>query len=356
MKIAARVEDVSHAFGAIRAVDRVSLEVAPGEILGIVGPDGAGKTTLIRCWVPVIRAAEAARIEVGGHDARANAEAVRPFAGYMPQKFSLYEDLTVDENISFYADVHGVPLAEAAKRRADLLQFTRLAPFSARRAGKLSGGMKQKLGLICVLIHRPAVLFLDEPTNGVDPVSRREFWEILRALVQGFGESPEGASRSPKGEASGTMFGESPERASRSPKGEASGTMLGEESGLARVAIVVTTPYMDEAERCHRVAMMDAGRVRATGTPDELRRRVPGTVLEVNVSEPLRARDIVARAADDPSVAVFGTRLRARSRKPAADRAVADALRTAGFASADVTVVPPSMEDVFVALTRDATP
>lgn len=311
MAAIARVEGVRYAFGAVPALEDVTLEVAPGEILGVVGPDGAGKSTLLRLWVPVMRS-QAGRIEVGGCDAVADPESLRPLVGYMPQRFSLYEDLSIDENIRFYADLHGVAHADYVKRREELLRFTRLDRFTERRAGKLSGGMKQKLGLICVLIHRPAVLFLDEPTNGVDPVSRREFWEILRTLVSG---------------------------------------LPGEAASASRVAIVVSTPYMDEAERCHRVALLDGGRVRALGRPDDLRARVPGVVLEVTTSDAARARGVIAETAGDPAVALFGTRLRARSTRPGAHDAVIAALRRNDI-DAEVAVVPPSMEDVFVSLTR----
>lgn len=313
MAAIARVEGVRYAFGAVPALEDVTLEVAPGEILGVVGPDGAGKSTLLRLWVPVMRS-QAGRIEVGGCDAVADPESLRPLVGYMPQRFSLYEDLSVDENIRFYAELHGVAHADYVRRREELLRFTRLDRFTERRAGKLSGGMKQKLGLICVLIHRPAVLFLDEPTNGVDPVSRREFWEILRTLVSG---------------------------------------LPGEAASASRVAIVVSTPYMDEAERCHRVALLDGGRVRALGRPDDLRARVPGVVLEVTTNDAARARSVIAETAGDPAVALFGTRLRARSTRPGARDAVIEALRRNDIA-AEVAVVPPSMEDVFVSLARGA--
>jgi len=311
MASVARVDGVRYAYGAVTALHEVSLDVEPGEILGIVGPDGAGKSTLLRLWVPVMRS-QGGRIEVGGCDAVADPESLRDLVGYMPQRFSLYEDLSIDENIHFYAELHGVAREDFVRRRAELLRFTRLDRFTDRRAGQLSGGMKQKLGLICVLIHRPAVLFLDEPTNGVDPVSRREFWEILRALVAG---------------------------------------IPGDDPSESRVAIVVSTPYMDEAERCHRVAILDHGRVRALGTPDDLRAKVPGVVLEVTTSEAARARGVIAETAGDPHVALFGTRLRARSTRADARNAVANALRDGGI-DAEVAVVPPSMEDVFVSLSR----
>jgi ABC-2 type transport system ATP-binding protein len=308
---AARVEGLSHAFGEVQAVKGVTLELLPREILGIVGPDAAGKSTLLRLWVPVMRA-RAGKVEIDGLDAVADPEKVRGLVGYMPQRFSLYEDLTVDENIRFFSELRLVPRAEFAKRREELLAFTRLDRFTTRRAGKLSGGMKQKLGLICTLMHRPKVLFLDEPTNGVDPVSRREFWDLLRALSSGRGD----------------------------------------------LAIAVSTPYMDEAERCHRVAIMDRGEVRASGSPDELRSKVGGEVIEVITPRPAAAREPVARAAlgerasDPTAVAMSGGRLRVRASAPGAQEAVRRAL-AAERIEADVTVVPPSMEDVFVALSSE---
>jgi ABC-2 type transport system ATP-binding protein len=305
---AARVEGLSHAFGEVQAVKGVTLELRHGEILGIVGPDAAGKSTLLRLWVPVMRA-RTGKVEIDGLDAVADPEKVRGLVGYMPQRFSLYEDLTVDENIRFFSELRLVPHAEYAKRREELLAFTRLDRFTTRRAGKLSGGMKQKLGLICTLMHRPKVLFLDEPTNGVDPVSRREFWDLLRALSSGRGD----------------------------------------------LGIAVSTPYMDEAERCHRVAIMDRGEVRASGSPDELRGKVGGEVIEVITPHPAVARAPVARAAlgerasDPTAVAMSGGRLRVRASAPGAQEAVRRAL-AAERIEADVTVVPPSMEDVFIAL------
>jgi len=304
----ARVEGLSHAFGDVVAVRDVALALEPGELLGIVGPDGAGKSTLLRLWTAVIRA-KSGTIEIDGRDARRDPESIRGLVGYMPQRFSLYEDLSVDENIRFFSELRLVPREAIAERRARLLAFTRLDRFTDRRAGKLSGGMKQKLGLICTLMHQPRVLFLDEPTNGVDPVSRREFWELLREL-------------------------------------------LGQSVGLtAAPSIVVSTPYMDEAERCDRVAMMDAGRVRAVGAPEALRRKVGGRVVEVVTPEPARARPVVAAAtghAEITGVAMSGGRLRTRGGDDAAER-VRAALAAAGLA-ADVHVVPPSMEDVFTSL------
>jgi len=308
----ARVEGLSHAFGKVQALRDVSLELRDSEVLGVVGPDGAGKSTLLRLWVPVIRALSGT-VEVAGVDARRSPEAIRDLVGYMPQRFALYEDLSVDENIRFFAELHRVPREEYEPRREQLLGFTRLKEFGARRAGKLSGGMKQKLGLICTLIHRPVVLFLDEPTNGVDPVSRREFWEILREIVAGRSDA----------------------------------------SGALRPSVVVSTPYMDEAERCDRVALMDGGRVRAEGAPDALRARVSGHVLEIALPDPIRARELVARASGETEVAVFGGTLRVRTRRDGALETVRSALTQAGI-HADVTVVPPSMEDVFLALSAES--
>lgn len=317
MAVVPRVEvnGVSHSYGETRALDGVSLFLSDAEILGLVGPDGAGKSTLIRLMVPVMRAVTGS-IRIAGNDAIARPESIRDLVGYMPQRFALYEDLSVDENIRFFAELHRVPRSEYEPRRADLLRFTRLAPFSGRRAGKLSGGMKQKLGLICTLIHRPAVLLLDEPTNGVDPVSRREFWEILRAIVAG-GADTAGSADS------------------------------------ARPSVIVSTPYMDEAERCDRVALMDGGRIRATGKPEDLRARVAGEVLEIALPDPIRARELVAAASGEREVAVFGGTLRVRTRRKGAVDAIRTSLEKAGIA-ADVSHVPPSMEDVFLALSAEA--
>ena len=224
-------------FGELRAVDALSFDVHGGEIFGLVGPDGSGKTTALRMLAGVLEP-DSGEAVVGGYDIRRDAEAAKHHLSYMPQRFGLYEDLTVNENIRFYADLFGVARKARELRAAELLQAAGLSEFRARLAGHLSGGMKQKLGLVCALIHTPRVILLDEPTNGVDPVSRRDFWRILYSLVaQG-------------------------------------------------VAILISTSYLDEAERCHRVGLLYQGRLLFCDEPGELKKRFPGAVLVIHSRDP----------------------------------------------------------------------
>lgn len=219
-------------FGKVIAVDHLDLEIARGETFGLVGPDGAGKTTVIRMWASLSQPT-GGRATVAGYDTVRDAEAIKHRIGYMAQQFNLYGDLTVRENLDFFADIFGVRGRQREQRIARLLGFSRLTEFSGRRAGRLSGGMKKKLALACALIHMPEILLLDEPTTGVDPVSRREFWDILTELrVEG-------------------------------------------------VTIVASTPYMDEAERCTRVGLMYGGQLVVCDAPASIKRLVPGHLIEV---------------------------------------------------------------------------
>ena len=225
------VTDLTKRFGAFTAVDRLTFDVHPGEIFGLVGPDGGGKTTTLRILAGVL-GADGGRVAIAGHDVIREPESAKPDLSYMSQRFGLYEDLTVDENIRFYADVFGLSRRERDERSAELLAGAGLDGVGRRLAGQLSGGMKQKLGLVCALIHTPRVLLLDEPTNGVDPVSRRDFWRLLYSLLsQG-------------------------------------------------VAILVSTSYLDEAERCHRVGLLDRGRLLFCDRPDVLKASLPGATME----------------------------------------------------------------------------
>jgi ABC-2 type transport system ATP-binding protein len=217
-----RTRDLTRRFDALTAVDHLNLEIPRGEIFGLVGPDGAGKTTTLRVLCGLLDPTEG-QAWVAGHDVAKDTQAVKDSIGYMAQRFGLYVDLTVDENMEFYADLFGVTAAERRRVLPDLLRMTRMEPFRKRQAGKLSGGMKQKLGLMCTLLHRPEILFLDEPTNGVDPVSRRDFWAILYQLVKD------------------------------------------------GITILVTTAYLDEAERCNRVGLMYKGRLIRCESPDVMR-------------------------------------------------------------------------------------
>ena len=295
MGVSVEARGLVRTFGALRAVDGVDLTVHDNEVFGIVGPDAAGKTTLLRMLVGVLSATEGT-VSLCGHDLVRERARTRLLLGYMSQAFSLYEDLTVAENIWFFATLRRVKRKDRKARAQRLLEATRLAPFTKRPAGKLSGGMKQKLGLICTLVHEPRVLFMDEPTNGVDPVSRREFWDIIGELRQ-------------------------------------------------RLSVVVTTPSLDEAERCDRVALMDAGRFVALDTPEALRARVTEPVWEVDVGQPFHAAEALGQLLPDSAVQLFGDRLHVvHDIHPARIR---DALDEAGH-PARVRRVEPSLEDAYV--------
>lgn len=293
---------LTRSFGETLAVDRLDLEVAEGEIFGLVGPDGAGKTTTMRMLTGIL-SPSAGSAEVAGCDVVKDAERLKTHVGYMSQRFGLYPDLTVAENIGFYADIYGVPARELPGRMEQLLGFSNLTPFKQRLAGNLSGGMKQKLGLACALIHTPRVLFLDEPTNGVDPVSRRDFWRILYQLVR------------------------------------------------ERVTIFVSTAYLDEAERCNRLALLHAGRLLGLGTPDEVKQLMPGALLEVRTSSPRQTAALLREKLRQSTVGLFGDRLHVATPDPeATERLVREIVPANGLELISVRRIDPSLEDVFVAV------
>jgi ABC-2 type transport system ATP-binding protein len=289
-------------FGKLVAVDGLDLEVQSGEIFGLVGPDGAGKTTTMRMLTGIL-SPTAGTAEVAGCDVIHQAELLKTHIGYMSQRFGLYPDLTVSENIAFYADIYSVKKSELAARTERLLGFSNLTPFKHRRAGNLSGGMKQKLGLACALIHTPRVLFLDEPTNGVDPVSRRDFWRILYQLVR------EG------------------------------------------VTLFVSTAYLDEAERCNRLALLHQGKLIGLGTPDEVKKLMPGTLLEIRTNAPRRTAVLLRSNLKNASVGLFGDRVHVVTRDATAAEAETRRLvSSAGFELLSLTPIEPSLEDVFVSV------
>ena len=293
-------------FDGVRAVRGLDLAVREGEMFVLVGPDGAGKTTTIRMLCGLLRPT-AGRSEVLGFDPAAGREDFKAAIGYLPQRFSLYGDLTVDENIEFFAEIHGV--RDFRARRDELLSFTRLAPFRDRLGDHLSGGMRQKLALACTLVHTPRVIFLDEPTTGVDPVSRRDFWKILSALLG---------------------------------------------SGIT---IFMSTPYLDEAERASRVALLNAGAIMATGTPGEIKSLMKGQVVEIVCPDVRRAYRVLKELPDVDSVQLFGDRLNV----VVADAAAAGprllaALAGAGIAGAASRAIPPSLENVFISVMPPASP
>lgn len=302
MMDAIRTEDLTKSFAHLTAVDGLSLRVAEGEIFGLVGPDGAGKTTTMRLLAAIMDPTSGDAWVAGRHVVK-EAEAIKDDIGYMSQRFGLYPDLTVIENIEFYADIYGVPRQGRKEKTDRLLAFSNLTPFKKRLAGNLSGGMKQKLGLACALIHTPRVLFLDEPTNGVDPSSRRDFWRILYQLLR------------------------------------------------ERVTIFVSTAYLDEAERANRVGLMHKGRLLAVGTPAEVKALMHGTILEIRASEPRRAAALFREKLETDSVGLFGDRIHVLAQDP--DRVAEEAkqvMAMAGLTLDNLRTIEPSLEDVFVSM------
>jgi ABC-2 type transport system ATP-binding protein len=292
-------------FGALAAVDGLTLSLAPGEIFGLVGPDGAGKTTTLRLLTGVMRPTSGS-VSVLGLDIARDPEAVRHRIGYVPQSSSLYAELSVLENLQFHADLFGVPRAERDRKAAELLAFSRLEPFAKRLCRNLSGGMRQKLALCAALIHRPEVLFLDEPTIGVDPVSRREFWLLIYQLLQ---------------------------------------------QGLT---LLVSTPYLDEAERCHRVGLMDHGRLIACDDPSRLRGLLPGTLLELRGPAPESVARLLSRLPEVREAQVFGDSLHLIVADATRDLPRIQALlQSQGITGAQLRPILPSLEDIFVTLLRD---
>ena len=291
---------ISRSFGTVTAVDSVDLTVQEGEMFGIVGPDGAGKTTLMRLLCGIL-APTSGTARVLGKDILTESDAVKREIGYLSQRFSLYGDLTVDENIEFFAEINGVYDLKA--RREELLAFTRLTPFRTRLAERLSGGMKQKLALACTLIHTPRMIFLDEPTTGVDPVSRRDFWKILQSLLR------EG------------------------------------------ITIVMSTPYLDEAERCTRVALMNRGSIMRIASPGELKSSMTGTIVEIACDRVRDAFRILKEERPTLEVQAFGDRIHvvlqdATIELPDVERLLA----RAGIVTASRRTIAPSLENVFISL------
>ena len=294
-------QNVIKRYGKVDALRGVSFSVEKGEMFGLIGPDGAGKTTSIRAICGLIHVDEGA-IRVLGKDPVKQHRDVTGTVGYLSQRFSLYGDLSIDENIAFFAEIHGVRDFHA--RRDRLLEMTQLSKFRGRLADQLSGGMKQKLALACTLVHEPQVIVLDEPTTGVDPVSRREFWKLLsQFLAQG-------------------------------------------------ITILMSTPYLDEAERCSRIALLHEGKVLALDQPGRLRAGLTGTLFEVVVASPREAIDKLSAERDVASAQVFGDRIHVWIDLPdprAAEDVLNRAARAAGVAASSIRPIVPSLEDVFIA-------
>ena len=294
------VDGLTKRFGAVVALSDLSLDVDQGEVFGLVGPDGGGKTTLFRILTTLL-VPEAGSAAVLGLDVLRDMWAIRERVGYMPGRFSLYPDLTVEENLEFFAAVFGTSIKEGYSIIEPI--YRQIEPFRQRRAGALSGGMKQKLALSCALIHRPEVLFLDEPTTGVDAVSRREFWDLLTDLKK---------------------------------------------SGLT---ILVATPYMDEAARCDRVALMQEGRILAIDAPEDIGNRFTAPLFSVHGSDRYRMLQVLREYPNLKSVSPFGSELHYADSRP--DAAAADIqrfLQSRGFDDAVVTRIEPGIEDTFMAL------
>jgi ABC-2 type transport system ATP-binding protein len=294
------LDHVVKRFGTTEAVRDLSLSVGTGEMFGLIGPDGAGKTTTIRMICGLLRS-DSGRITVLGHDPIRDHRALTGSVGYLSQRFSLYGDLSIDENIAFFAEIHG--LRRYTDRRNRLLDMTQLTPFRSRLADNLSGGMKQKLALACTLVHEPSLVLLDEPTTGVDPISRREFWKLLS------------------------------------------------EFRAEGVTIVMATPYLDEAERCSRVALLHEGRLLADDTPDALRAAMTGALFEVIVADHRQARDAIAHLPHVASVQMFGERAHVRFDEggQASADGLSKELQQAGLTVESVRPIATSLEDVFIA-------
>ena len=297
-----RFDHVTRKYGAVTAINDLSFDVSPGEMFGLIGPDGAGKTTTIRVAAGLLTS-DAGTVAIFGRNPVREHRAITAQIGYLSQRFSLYGDLSIDENIAFFAEIHGLRHYAAARDR--LLEMTQLTRFRARRADRLSGGMKQKLALACTLVHEPKILLLDEPTTGVDPVSRREFWKLLSEF-------------------------------------------------LARgLTIVMATPYLDEAERCARVALLHEGRLLALDTPARLQDVLEGQIVEVTADTPRPPVEVLARVPGVLDVQSFGDRAHVRVERGderAAIPRIERALRAAGVPGAGVRAIAASLEDVFIDL------
>lgn len=301
-EILLEAENLVKTFGTVRAVDGLNLQVRAGEMVGLVGPDGAGKTTAIRLLCGLLQA-DSGRINLGGYEIPAQVEKAREELGYLAQRFSLYGDLTVKENLDFFGEVFDVPDAERKQRSEELLRFAGLEEFANRPASALSGGMQKKLGLASALVHHPKVLLLDEPTGAVDPIARQEFWHLLICLLR------DGS------------------------------------------AVLVSTPYMDEAMRFNRVIFMNHGKALIQGAPRELMGRLTGKILELAATPQMAAREIAAQDPDVEDVHTFGEHLHLRTRSHEGPmQRIPQRLAEAGITMSHLIPVSPTLEDVFIQL------
>lgn len=295
------IQNCSRKFGELTAVNHLTFHVSQGEIFGLVGPDGAGKTTTLRMLCGLLEPSEG-EIRAAGHNVRKDMLAVKDSIGYMAQRFGMYLDLTVKENLYFYADLFGISPQERDERMARLLRMTRMEPFERRQAGQLSGGMKQKLALMCSLLHRPEILILDEPTNGVDPVSRRDFWMILYQLVK---------------------------------------------EGLT---VLITTSYLDEAERCNRVGLMSAGRLIRCDSPNRLKESMRETCYELECPDRQAAKELLLALPGIVSVEPSGATLHAFLDPSIVQISQIQRLfQDQGLQTATIKPITPTLEDIFIA-------
>jgi ABC-2 type transport system ATP-binding protein len=303
--IAIKTLDLTKTFEENVAVDNLNLEIRRGELFGLVGPDGAGKTTIMRLLSAILRPTSG-DAWIAGHSIHGEEERIKEKIGYMSQRFGLYEDLTVMENIDFYADLYGVPLRERPSRYERLLGFSNLTPFKKRLAGNLSGGMKQKLGLSCALVHTPEVLLLDEPTGGVDPVSRRDFWRILYDLLK------------------------------------------------ERVTIFISTAYLDEAERCTRIALIHKGKVLVTDEPLGVKKIINVPMIEISTSEARSAGDYIGSVNGVLSVGIYGDKLHVAIQNKEIAAKIMDQLKAKNIPVEGEREIAPSLEDVFISMVKNS--
>ena len=298
-----KIEQLHKSYDEIKAVNEISLNVQAGEMFGLVGPDGAGKTTTIRILCGLLKP-DSGSVELLGSDLRKNKKEIQNQIGYLSQKFSLYGDLSIDENIEFFAEIHNVKDFKA--RRDELLSFTRLTPFRDRLAEKLSGGMKQKLALACSLIHKPKIIFLDEPTTGVDPVSRRDFWKILSDLQK------EG------------------------------------------ITIMMTTPYLDEAERCNRVALMNNGEIIAVDTPQNIKTSIHKNVIEI-ITDDIKKSYSILKGKYGSDAQIFGDRINLITDLSVEEiNRIKNLLKENKIELVSHRIITPSLENVFIHLVKKA--
>ena len=339
-----QASNLKKSFGNNHAVDGVSLNIASGEIYGLVGSDGAGKTTTMRLLVGALLP-DAGEITVCGYNVLKNVEQARSQIGYLSQRFSMYEDLSVLENIRFFAEVRGLSQKEWLPRCMEILDFVGLADFKDRRAGQLSGGMKQKLGLASALVTRPRILLLDEPTTGVDPVTRQDFWQLVIKLVSREGTQVDRYT-STQVNKEHTPHTTPPNSYPLTPTPQPTSSS---------VSVIISTPYMNEASRCHRVGFMKAGKIIAEDTPSNLRSRLNGRVLQLRGDPINTLRHVAHQDKDVEDVAAFGDKLHVRVREGTAQAILArlpEEIRAAQATLTELRAIPPVLEDVFIALSE----